>query len=267
MSEEIDYEERAKSVGWTPKEEFRGDPEKWVDAETFVKRAEHSMPILRANNEKLYGTVETLKTEIQDMKSTFSEFSEYHKKQTQEAEKRGYEKARREILAKQKEAVADADTAAWERLEQEKIQLDQDFQKVQQAPAQQTQQPAQQSAGDPDFSAWAQKNTWYLDDPESKMEADALAPYVRAKHPDLTGQAFYDKVAEQVRKNMPHKFENQSREAPSTVVDDQVAPSGGTRKQARNYNNLPAEAKAACERFVAQGLMTKEEYLASYDWE
>jgi len=30
---------------------------------------------------------------------------------------------------------------------------------------------------------------------------------------------------------------------------------------------LPQEAKAACDRFVKQGLLTVEEYLKEYEWE
>jgi len=35
----------------------------------------------------------------------------------------------------------------------------------------------------------------------------------------------------------------------------------------KSYGNLPPEAKAACDKFVKQGLMTKEAYVAEYDWE
>jgi hypothetical protein len=29
---------------------------------------------------------------------------------------------------------------------------------------------------------------------------------------------------------------------------------------------LPSEAKAACDRFVKQKLMTREQYVADFDW-
>jgi hypothetical protein len=34
----------------------------------------------------------------------------------------------------------------------------------------------------------------------------------------------------------------------------------------KSYENLPPEAKAACDRFVKQKLMTKEQYVSEYDW-
>jgi len=52
MSEET-AETKAKAMGWSPKDEFRGDPDRWVDAETYVRRGEEFIPFLRANNKKL----------------------------------------------------------------------------------------------------------------------------------------------------------------------------------------------------------------------
>ena len=46
-------EDRAAQMGWVPVDKFRGDPAHWVDAETFVKKGEEVMPILRANNRRL----------------------------------------------------------------------------------------------------------------------------------------------------------------------------------------------------------------------
>ena len=38
-------------------------------------------------------------------------------------------------------------------------------------------------------------------------------------------------------------------------------------KGKKSYESLPAEAKAACDKFVKQGLMTREEYVKEFDWE
>ena len=35
----------------------------------------------------------------------------------------------------------------------------------------------------------------------------------------------------------------------------------------KSYNNLPSDAKSACDKFVKQGLMTKEQYVAEYSWD
>ena len=43
----------AKTLGWVPKDQFRGSADDWVDASTFVERGKQVMPILNHNNERL----------------------------------------------------------------------------------------------------------------------------------------------------------------------------------------------------------------------
>ena len=46
---QISYEEkRARAMGWRPKEEFKGDPDKWVDAAQFADNADKSLPLAKA---------------------------------------------------------------------------------------------------------------------------------------------------------------------------------------------------------------------------
>jgi hypothetical protein len=40
-----------------------------------------------------------------------------------------------------------------------------------------------------------------------------------------------------------------------------------TGKKKKGYNDLPAEAKAACDKFVKQKLMTVEQYVNEYEWD
>ena len=42
------YEGEAREMGWRPKEEWQGEPEKWRDAKEFVERGE------------LYGKIDTV---------------------------------------------------------------------------------------------------------------------------------------------------------------------------------------------------------------
>src|ERR1700679_601352 len=63
-----EVEVRAKGMGWQPKEQFRGDPEKWVPAETFVERGETFVPYLKANNRKLEDKLNHATSEIGSLK-------------------------------------------------------------------------------------------------------------------------------------------------------------------------------------------------------
>jgi hypothetical protein len=62
--------QRAKMMGHIPKEEFRGDPEKWVDADKYVERAENLMPILKSQLGKYENEISSLKATVDGQKKT-----------------------------------------------------------------------------------------------------------------------------------------------------------------------------------------------------
>jgi hypothetical protein len=91
-------EERAQRMGWTAKEKFRGDPERWVDAATFVKNGEESLPILRER-------LRTLEKTNVDLGKSVQEF----KKMSDTAYERAYGKAKKELEAEVKRAAKAGD--------------------------------------------------------------------------------------------------------------------------------------------------------------
>jgi hypothetical protein len=79
------------------------------------------------------------------------------------------------------------------------------------------------------------------------------------------GQAYFKELTNRVKARFPDKFENKRRTSANNVevggeLETQVS-------EAHTYENLPADAKAACDRFVANGLTTKEQYVESYEWD
>ena len=70
-----EVEQAAREMGWRPKEEFRGDTAKWVDAETFVSRGENFIPILRADREKLRGENAEIKSALAETKTLLQAYS------------------------------------------------------------------------------------------------------------------------------------------------------------------------------------------------
>ena len=60
----MEAEERARQSGWTPLEGFKGDPDKWVDADAWNERTDSVMPILKATNLRLEEALETTKNEL-----------------------------------------------------------------------------------------------------------------------------------------------------------------------------------------------------------
>ncbi len=249
-----EIEEKARAVGHVPLDEFRGDPNRWVDAKTYLERAEKDMGMLKSNNHKLHD-------EIKDMKKTFMEFKEFHEKSIEQAKQDGYKQARTEIIEKQRQAVEDGDTQTFEALESKKTDLDKQYYETQRVePKADTPPP------DPTFEQFKQENPWIDTDMELTALADSLATYVKSVNPSLYGKAFYDKVAEEVKKARPEKFSNPNRDLPS-AVDEGGYRSSATPKTKRTFNDLPKEAKEQAERFEKRGFCSRDEYLANYKWD
>jgi len=252
---ESESDARAREVGWTPKEQFKGDPDKWVDSSQFLERATNNMGMLKKNNDALHANVQSLNAQIKDMQSTFGEFKDFHRQSVETAKNQGYRTAREELLAEQRTAVEAGDTDAFDRLETKKQNLDKEYNKPVEQP-----KPV-----DPVNDQWRNENPWYETDPELTIEANAMGAYVNQRYPNLTGRAFYDKVTEEVRARNPSKFVNPNREA-AAVVDEGGASPSPRKRMSQTYENLPPDAKAACDKYVASNLLSKEDYLKEYDW-
>ena len=249
-------EDRARRMGWVPAEDFRGDPHKWVDADEFVKRGEDIMPILKERNRVLDGQLSAMQSELADMKATFKQFGEYHKQQIAAQ----YERALKDLKKQQLAAVEIGDVVAYQRAENEIGQVLDQAAKLQ---PQQVQPQPQQSdpMNDPVFKSWLAENQWYGKHVEASGYANMAGDVL--KNQGLTGKALLDAVAAEVKSKFP-ALVPKPKAAPAVEGD---VPSQGGGKGGKSYRDLPAAEKAACDRFVAKGIMTREQYVKDYDWD
>lgn len=240
-------EDQARRMGWVPQEEFRGDKSKWTDAETFVKNGLESLPILRENNRRLQKANEELSKSAADFK-----------KMSDTAFDRAYTKAKRELEEK-------IETAATEGGEKAAATVKAATKELTELETEKTKRDA---AGDedPEFKAWELQNDWYKD-PELREEAEVEAFRLRRKGEKAEGQAFLDKVKEAVKKKHPEKFGNPRRDPKHASGTERPTPGGedGARGAKKGWEQLPAEAKEAGERYVKQKFYKdKAAYAAAY---
>ena len=262
---QIATEKEARLLGWVPKEEFR-DGDHWVDAETFVKRGKEINPILRKNNETLMKKLEAAQAEVAEVKKVAKEFEKFQK---ENAERKVKELEAQLVALKQqkKEAISMGDGEAVIAIDDE---IDATKEAVGEAKkeskAPQTEDDNKPKI-DPEFQlaieTWMVDNDWFTKDIKMSRIADAVGMEVNAKYPHLKGKAFFDKLDEELEEVLPEKYRKKPRTSP---VEGSTRTARSTSTKKESYDNLPAEAKAACDRFVKQGLMTKEEYVSSYDW-
>lgn len=63
-------EQRARNMGWRPKDEFKGDPARWTDATEFVRRGEDMIPYVKAENRSLKSQLEQQQQQIDNLQRT-----------------------------------------------------------------------------------------------------------------------------------------------------------------------------------------------------
>ena len=261
------YEAEARAQGWVAQEEFRGSESDWVDAETFVRRGKEIMPILRKNNEKLLKELGEAKKDAAEVREAAKEFREFQKQQFErktkelESQLEQLKQAKREAITQGDGDRAIAIDDAMDELKEQRQEAKEDLkaaeEKVKEAP---------QVTQDPTLNEWMDKNDWFGKDTRLTGMANGLGVELRRENPSLQGKAFLDKLDEDLAIMLPEKFGKKRVQNPMEGSSNGTArPSVGTGK--KSYNNLPAEAKAACDKFVKQGLMTKEAYVAEYEWD
>jgi hypothetical protein len=259
--EQIQVEKEARLMGWVEKEDYR-DGDHWVDAEAFVKRGKEINPILRKNNETLLKKLEAANLEVAEIKKVAKEFEKFQK---EAADRKVGEltKELNELREKKKIAVSSGDGEAVVLID-EAI----DAVKEQQVEAKKVPEKAPEKPPvtlDPLVTEWMDKNTWFTADDKYTRIADAIGTSINANFPHLSGKAFFEKLDEELEEVLPAKYKKTQRSSPvESGTGSSNRPTGSSTKQ--SYANLPADAKAACDRYVKQGLMTKEAYVESYDW-
>jgi len=243
-------EDRARLSGWTPAEEFKGDPDRWVDAETWNKRADELMPILKATNKKLEekltqyeSEIGATKKELEDLRKTTKRMADVGSKISQ----REYDRALETIRKEQSRAVAEGDADAFERLEKQKDSLEKP-------------EPIEINTPDPrnDFIS---RNPWYGQDGKEEMTGYAYIMAEKYAKQGLAPEEQLTRVEADVKQKFPEEFGNKRRQTAAVDGDDKPP----QKPSKKGYSSLPAEAKAMCDKLCAsiEGY-TKEQYVKDY---
>jgi hypothetical protein len=243
--EPTESEAKARRQGWRPKDEYRGPDEKWVDADAFLKRSDEELPVMRERLKKQ-------DRDLADLKGTVAKFAEHHAK----VEKIAYERAMNEVKKQRREALAIGDADGFEQAEERLAEL------KEVKPAATQKEAAKEIS--PEVHTWVQANPWFQSEPRLAKYAETVCAELQNEDPTRDLSDILKEVAKEVKSRFPEKFANAKRSAPPAVEGATTVASG---KGSKSYANLPAEAKAACDKFLKQGLIkSKDDYLKYYDW-
>lgn len=230
------YEVDAREMGWRPKDEWEGDPEKWRDAKEFVERGE------------LYGKIDTMGKELKETRKALKMLQEHHTK-VRETE---YKRAVDELKALQKKHLENGDSDGY--IETTEILTDlRAEQKARQVVAEVT--PKNQV--DPRFTDWVSENSWYEKNVDMRDYADIIGQGYAAKNPGIDPELVLRYVAKEVKSKFKDSFQNPNREKPTAVEGET---SRGASKGKSSFE-LTEDERKVMNTFIRQGILTKEEYI------
>jgi len=241
-------EVQARAMGWVPEDEFKGNPEMWKDAETFVKNGYEVLPILRERTKTMATKMDEVTQKLAKTESLLATLTEHHKKTDELA----YKRALADLKAEQRKAVEDNDVERFDAIDRKLEQLEKPEQSTNDANL------------DPGFVAWKSENPWYDNDAELSVYADSIAGFVERTSGLKGGKAFFDKVTEEVKARYPDKFKNPNREKPNAVEGGGDNNTGPVKPKKKTYSDMPQDAKEACDELVKAGLMEKDQYIKEY---
>ena len=237
-----EQQKAAEAIGWIPPTRFKGDAERFVDADEYIKRGETVLPIVKEHNKRLERELLDIRTEhtktaaaLKKATELLETMEERHSVETQKA----VEGARKQLKSQLAAASEAGDHEAVAELTDQMTQL-REAEKEAKAP------PKKEAAVeappiDPEMLAWNKENPWFGTDRRKTSLALGIAQELREGGETAKGRAFYEMVRAEVEKTF----------APAAPPADKVEGgrgSGGAGGGAKKgYAALPADAKAQCD--------------------
>ena len=238
--EASESELQARDAGWRPKDEWDGAAEDWVSADEFNRRGELLRKIHNQNRQikQLDGVVTTLAKQQTKIFDT------------------GYDKAKRELRSRLREATKEGDDATAdvieERLEQLETQKAADTRELTPVP--------QQAQVVPEFAGWVARNDWFVKHPEMRAYAEVIGMRHAQENINLSNTDVYDYVTKQVRTKFPERFGMTTKKV-AAKVGSPVESSGDVNSGHRRDDGsgvtrvvLNAEEKAVGRALISTGI-------------
>lgn len=251
-ADQADMEARALKMGWKPKEQFKGAEDRWVDAEVYVRRGEEFLPLVQASNRELKGQLESMQNQLLETQR-INKANEMALKELTEAQREAVVVTNTRSVEELTEAIVAAREADDTRLE---LQLRDQRDAAQVAlvaskakPAAAVVEPPADATKTTAFKQFETDNPWFREDPVMAQAAVAqqLQMQQAGELNGLSQAERLEKVAVAIRKRFNYGGGGQ-QEQRTTKVEGGGRGTGTSGSGGKTYADLPAEAKAACER-------------------
>ena len=257
-----DVQRQAEERGWIPPSRFKGDPERFVDADVYIKRGEEVLPIVREQNKRLHAELNGVKQQAQQTtaalkaaQDAISQMEERHTVATQ----RAVEDAKRQVKAQLAAASEAGDHDGVAELTDKLVQMNAVEPVVVKAPP-----PPEAFSPPADLVEWNADNPWFGVSKRKTALALAIAQEFRDAGDMSTGRPFYEKVGAEVDKELG--VQQPRGDKVEGARNGSGDGEGRTANGRKGYASLPADARTACDaesrRFVGEG----KKYKTQQEW-
>lgn len=247
-------EREARGMGWNP--HHKGD--NFITAKDFVDRGKNILPIVQATNERLRGELAEVSAQAA---STASQLKAVQASQAalEEGREADLAEARKQERVAVKAELARAseagDHAAVADATDDLTRINAEEAEAKRLAAERIAATGNDSVngvdrGDrrpaPEVMSWLKANPDFARDPEKIALGNVIGAKLKQEQPELKGAAFLDEVATRVEKRLG------GNGLPSKVEGGGARWGGGGNGSGKSYNDLPADAKAVCDRQAAK---------------
>lgn len=271
-------ERQARAQGWRPKDEYKGEAP-WTDAATFLERGAKFRKTMQRE-------IDQLKAGREKDAKLLQQFKDFHEA-SMKAKDRELDEAIRQAKLQRGEAIRNGEDDAALALDDRIDTLKEEKAKLKAAPepsaveieAENRRKAKAVAEGKEPLPEAMQDwlddgNHWFRDNPRMRGYALAIGDELRAAGDTSMDREFLDKVTEQMHSDFPEFFKkgkpgadtgNPLRKRAGVVE----AGTGGRptgEVAGRTARDLPKEDRALMKQFVAQGLMTEQQFLKEYNW-
>jgi len=252
-------EDEARKQGWTPRSEFRGDPEDWVPADEYLRM----------------GDPKYLRKALRDQKKEFRKLAQAREQDAKSFVERldrfeAMSKAQRsklysDIEAARRQAVVAGDTEEYDRLNR----VEQSLYEEEVAAGKASARPERQDSAEPNQVVldWIEENPWFETDQQLHFAAVTINKRIADKHPGLSHAEQLERTRAEVMKRFPDKF-GEKKPAPKT--NGHSAVEGGQRMtvapKGKGFADIPAEERKIIERHIEEGLYKDKADAAKAYW-
>lgn len=260
-----EVQERAEKLGWIPPERFKGDAERFIDAEEYLERGETVLPIVKEHNRRLQAELDSLRQEstataaaLKSAQDAIAQIEERHTVATQKA----VEKARAQVKAQLAAASEAGDYEGVAELTDQLTQLKTAEEVAVRAEPIKEPPPAPASfVPPPDMVEWNKENPWFGTDKRKTALALGIAQELREDGESATGRRFFDMVVEEMNLTLAPPQQASSK------VEGARNGSGSSRGgAAKGWDALPADAKAACDADTRNFVGPNKRYKTAAEW-